>query len=457
MTLDKVTIPRISPNDIKDQFFTVLSVELGNTTIKSIIMTTNIKTNKNYQLNKMVRLTRDIRLPSPSEEIFGHTIWDKPLSKEAIEEAISSIILDSLAEINLSVSDLDFVVRSTGVVAISGLSSEVGSIIKALSDGCLKAGVKPAQMTAPFSINNIPKHIRKFSFFNNIQFDGSVVSVSSPESIGRVANEMEGELVTAGLKLASKGSVIDYRNPVISVDMGTTLAGQVIDNHKPYASLTCNYVGLAGGISDIILRDCEIIEDNHSTIDLTFTENNNGYDEVLLHENTLKLHEYIDIMEVPPEVNEFGSVAVDSTKIKQSKIKVIGSRINNTEKLVDTFNNIIENFDNNQVMLQIDDMYAFLIKRLMDKTNELNLIKQDTTLGITGRAGITGYKPYFIEQYLKEDFDNILFAQDGLALGALMMARCMNSLGTPSNPVGGSRRGMCIMQQRIKNNKIRKC
>ena len=50
MTLDKVTIPRISPNDIKDQFFTVLSVELGNTTFKSIIMTTKIITNKNYQL-----------------------------------------------------------------------------------------------------------------------------------------------------------------------------------------------------------------------------------------------------------------------------------------------------------------------------------------------------------------------------------------------------------------------
>jgi len=76
-------------------------------------------------------------------------------------------------------------------------------------------------------------------------------------------------------------------------------------------------------------------------------------------------------------------------------------------------------------------------------------------LGITGRAGITGYKPYFIEKYLKNSFDNILFTPDGLALGALMMARCMNSLGTPINPVGGSRGGMCIMQQRIKLSKKR--
>ena len=56
---------------------------------------------------------------------------------------------------------------------------------------------------------------------------------------------------------------------------------------------------------------------------------------------------------------------------------------------------------------------------------------------------------------LKNSFDNILFTPDGLALGALMMARCMNSLGTPINPVGGSRGGMCIMQQRIKLSKKR--
>lgn len=43
--------------------------------------------------------------------------------------------------------------------------------------------------------------------------------------------------------------------------------------------------------------------------------------------------------------------------------------------------------------------------------------------------------------------------QDGLALGALMMARCMNSLGSPINPIGGLKNGMCIMQQRVAYNK----
>ncbi|WP_455645309.1 methanogenesis marker 14 protein [Methanosphaera sp.] len=456
MTVQKVTIPTISSNEIKEQYFTVLSVELGNTTIKSIILTTNIKTNKNYQLNKLVRLTRDIRLPQGDEEIFGHTIWDKPLSKEAIEESIRDIILDSLSMINMSVSDLDFVVRSTGVVAISSLSEELGSIIKALSEGCLSAGIKPSQMTAPFSINNIPKHIRKFSFFNNIPFDGSIVSVASPKVTGMVANEMEGELVTAGIKLAAKSSIIDYRNPVISIDMGTTLAGQVIDDSKPYANLLCNYVGLAGGIADVILRGCNIIDTNHSTIDVENYENNDLYNEDVIHNNTLKLHEFIDIMKVPCNVDEFGLVAIDSKLIKQSNVELIGCQINNEEKLIKTFNHIIQNYQDNEIQLQIDDLYAYLIKRLIDETIKLNILPQNATLGITGRAGITGKKPELIEKYLSPQFNDIIFAQDGLALGAMMVARCMNSLGTPLNPVGGSKKGMCIMQKRISINKKRK-
>lgn len=448
MSIEKVTIPKISPNELNDQFYTVLSVELGNTTIKSVIIATNIKTNKSYQLNKQVILTRDIPLPEKSQEVFGHTIWGKPLSKKVIEDAVTNIISTSLNEVGLSVNDLDFVVRSTGVVAISALSEKMSIIIKALSDGCLNAGIKPSQMTAPFSINNIPNHIRKFSFFNSIQFDGSIVSVLSPKTTGLVSNEMESQLVTAGIKLASKSSTIDYRNPVISIDMGTTLAGQVTDNSKPYSNLLCNYVGLAGGISDIILRGCNIIEDNKSTIDLKNTQNNTQFNEDLLHENTLKLHEFIDIMKVPSNLDEFGQVRIDSTIINNTNIEVIGSRINNSTKLIHTFKKISNDYSSSEILLQIDDMYAYLIKRLIDVTDKLNLISPETTLGITGRAGITGYKPYFIEKYLKDKFDDIIFTQDGLALGALMMARCMNSLGSPINPIGGCRGSMCIMQQR---------
>jgi hypothetical protein len=173
---------------------------------------------------------------------------------------------------------------------------------------------------------------------------------------------MEGELVTAGIKLASKSSSIDYRNPIISIDMGTTLAGQIIDDSKPYANLLCNYVGLAGGISDILLRGCGIIDENYSTIDLENTIKSPLLNEQKLHEITEKLHKYVDIMEVPSDVQNFGLVNVYSRNKKEDDVKIIGSRINDEEKLVNTFNKYVDVNNLAEVMLQIDDFYAYYIK-----------------------------------------------------------------------------------------------
>jgi len=44
---------------------------------------------------------------------------------------------------------------------------------------------------------------------------------------------------------------------------------------------------------------------------------------------------------------------------------------------------------------------------------------------------------------------NVVFVDDGLARGAAVMARCMNSMGTPKNPLGGLRGGKCILKQRM--------
>lgn len=157
------------------------------------------------------------------------------------------------------------------------------------------------------------------------------MGVASPKKTGVVSNEMESQLVTAGIKLASKSSTVDYRNPVISIDMGTTLAGEVVDDSKPYGKLVCNYIGLAGGISDIMLRGCDVIEDNMSTIDIANNQNNIQFNEDILHKHTIKLHEFIDIMKVPKNLDEFGQVRIDLTLQKQENINIIGSRINNSK------------------------------------------------------------------------------------------------------------------------------
>jgi len=48
-----------------------------------------------------------------------------------------------------------------------------------------------------------------------------------------------------------------------------------------------------------------------------------------------------------------------------------------------------------------------------------------------------------------EPKDHVVFMDDGLARGAAVMARCMNSMGVPKNPIVGIRGGGCVLNQRI--------
>ena len=49
--------------------------------------------------------------------------------------------------------------------------------------------------------------------------------------------EMEGELALAGIKEGAKWTHIDFRNPCIGIDFGTTLSGRVTDDGLPYANV----------------------------------------------------------------------------------------------------------------------------------------------------------------------------------------------------------------------------
>ena len=104
----------------------------------------------------------------------------------------------------------------------------------------------------------------------------------------------------------------------------------------------------------------------------------------------------------------------------------------------------------------IDEVMAGVVCRLIKVANEEGLIFEDTTIGITGRAGITGNKPKLILKCLDEMNlapkidERVVFVDDGLARGAAVMARCMNSLGSPQSPLGGRHGGKCILAQRIK-------
>ncbi|MGZ7208698.1 MAG: methanogenesis marker 14 protein [Methanobacterium sp.] len=439
-----------------DVFYIVASVELGNTTTKCILTATNLNTSKTYLLDKTVNMTRDIRSPKKGEKVFGETVWHVELTKESVSEMIKDTILESVKRSKLDLEkDLDFVVRSTGVTAGFASPDEVGQLIIALADGCLDAGIPPSKMAPAMSINSFPKKLKDFTLIEKVMFDGAVVSVVPPTGRAVVANEMEGELVTAGIKVGAKWTEVDYRNPCVSIDFGTTLAGRITNGQEPYARTIGNFCGLAGGVSDAIIRGTEKVDKRGgAALDLYNKDILKKADWDKAEEYAKRAHEFLDIGKVPEDRERFGTVPVDPDAAYSAGTTLIGCDIGkNGDKipeLTDLGHEIYTDTGIHTLFATLDHVSAMIVKRLLDEAFAEGVIEEGSALGITGRAGITGRKPELILEYSKEKFEDTLFVSDALAMGAAVMARCMNSIGTPHVPIGGKQGGPCILGQRRK-------
>ncbi|WP_456472760.1 methanogenesis marker 14 protein [Methanocaldococcus sp.] len=447
----------------RNPYYVVASVELGNTTTKSIITATNMDTGRTYIVSKAVRMTREVRKPKKGEKVFGKTLWGVELSREAVAEMVRDVLLESLNMANLTVDDLHFVVRSTGVTAGFASPEEVSEVIIALAQGCMLAGVPPAKMTPAMSKEQLPKPFDKYSFLDKIIFDGAVTGILPPTGKEVVANEMEGELVTAGVKVGAKWTHVDFRNPCMSIDFGTTLAGRITDEKLPYSNVIGNLCGLAGAIADSIARGSgKIDKKTGAVLDLKPEGKPN---EEKAKEYSEEIHKYITICEVPDNVDRFGTVPVDVKAAKKAGTTLLGCDVgkngSDLYKLEEIGREIYENYGVSTLLRTLDYTMAKVVKRLVELAYDKNLIDEKTAVGVTGRAGITGKKPEIIVDYLEElkiwdkVEDNVVFVEDGLALGASIMARCMNCLGTPKVPIGGVRGGKCILNLRMKWQKER--
>lgn len=439
-----------------DTYYIVASVELGNTTTKCILTATNLRDSHTYLLDKTVKMTRDIRPPKEGEKVFGETVWDVELTKESVAELIKNTILESVKRAKVDIDeDLDFVVRSTGVTAGFAHPDEVGELIIALANGCLDAGIPPRKMSPAMSIDNFPERLRGYTLIDQVMFDGAVVSVVPPTGKVVVANEMEGELVTAGIKAGAKWTDIDYRNPVVSMDFGTTLAGRITNADEPYARTVGNFCGLAGAVSDAIIRGTEKVDKRGgAALDLYSREILKNADWKAAKKYAEKIHEHVDIRKVPEGRVRFGTVPVDPEAAYGAGTTLIGCDIgkNGDEipKLVEIGHQIHEETGIHTLFATLDYVSALIVKRLIDEAIEEDVITEGSVLGVTGRAGITGRKPNIILEYTKDYFKDVIFVSDALALGAAVMARCMNSIGTPKVPLGGLRGGACILGKRKK-------
>jgi len=68
------------------------------------------------------------------------------LTREAVTELVRETLLQCHRDAHVDViKELDFVVRSTGVVAEMESPDQVGDFVIALANGCLIAGVPPAR------------------------------------------------------------------------------------------------------------------------------------------------------------------------------------------------------------------------------------------------------------------------------------------------------------------------
>jgi len=451
---------KIASSKMTESSFVVASVEAGNTTTKCIITATDMKTGKTEIVGKCVCLTKDIRKPTDNEEIFGKTVNGTLLTRKSLAELVTKTVTQALFENDLTPEDIHFVVRSAGITAED---ARLEMIILALADGCLDAGFPPRKMTGYLHLNQIPDRLKPYSYLDRVHFDGAVAGVRPPAGLGKsiISNEMEGELAMAGLKEAAKHGEIEFKNPGIAIDMGTTLSGRISDSGEPYARTVGNFCGYAGAIADALIQK---IDPGKSIFEITAANSMNT--EFLDLEKTadvesarFEIMKIINIMKIPTGRACFGPFAVNSKAAEECGLVLFGCDVGENgsglEELGKIGKRLYDSGGMTAVICLADEIMSDLVVSLIKCVKDAGGLNNETVIGITGRAGITGKKQELTLQKLKRQniIENpekqIIFAEDGLARGAAVMARCMNSLGCPKNPLGGRRGEKCIMAKRM--------
>jgi len=445
---------RASGNRLVPRLFIVASVELGNSTTKAILTATDLKSGSTYILDKVVRMTRDAL---STQDIFCHTISLVNLSEESIARLVKETLLSCTRAAGITIDDLHFVVRSTGVTACFSKISEVEGVIQALAKGCLMAGVPPRKMISPMAVENIVPELQPYSRMEKTYFDGAVTGNIPPAGESIVGNEMEGELVTAGLKEAAKWLAVDYRNPVLSLDFGTTLAGRITDDGLPYARVIGSFCGLAGAIPDALVSKIvkvpypSVLDLKARTARRVKREVVKGYVEEILDQ--------LWIEKVQPGRTRVGGVPVNVEAAERNNVVLIGvdagDNLSQLPRIAEIGATLVHDEGEQYLIPVIDEVSASLVEKLTGIANEEGVLMPSTMIGITGRAGITGRKPELmlakLSALLGRRMDTeVIFADDALARGAAILGRCMHQFGTVGNPIGGSQGHGCIYSQRVK-------
>ena len=453
---DLFFILRLSRGDLTlKPIFIAASVELGNSTTKSILTATDLKSGKTYILDKAVKMTREA---FSERDSFCHTLSLVDLSEESIADLVKRTLQECAKSAGITIPDLHFVVRSTGVTACFSKIEEVEGVIKALAKGCMLAGVPPRKMISPMTVENIAPELRKYSRMEKTYFDGAVTGNMPPAGESIVGNEMEGELVTAGLKEAAKWLDVDYRNPVLSLDFGTTLAGRITDDGLPYARVIGSFCGLAGAIPDAVVS--KVVPVDFPSV-LDFQRKKGRVKKEVVREYTEDIFRYVRIEKVKSGFR-VGGVPVNVEAAERNGVTLIGvdagHNLSDIPKIADIGVELVKAEGEHYILPVIDELSARMVEELVGIAKAEGLLLPNTKIGITGRAGITGRKPTMMLEKLSKLFGRkmdaeVIFADDALARGAAVLGRCMHQFGTPGNPIGGVQSHGCVYGKRVRRQK----
>lgn len=247
------------------------------------------------------------------------------------------------------------------------------------------------------------------------------------------------------------------------MDFGTTLKGRITNDETPYARTIANLCGYAGAVPDAVIKGTGLVDKRYGAA-LDLFQNRREIMVWLSKGKAIEkyaraIHELINIELVPKGRERYGSVPVDPAAAKEIGVTLMGCDVGMNGSLLAELTDIGAEIHSKHglktMFATLDMVSAMMVERFVKLAMDNKLISEKTSIGLTGRAAITGCKPYLILRRIeklgiyKVPVEKVVFVDDGLARGAAVMARCMNSMGVPKNPIGGIRGGRCVLNQRI--------
>ena len=458
-------------------YYVVLSVDVANTVTDCIIIGTNLETGMTYTIHQTSRMTRDIRPPKEGERLFGQTFDGIIVSQNAVVEFVRDIIRQCVNESKIDlIKDIDFVVYCTGLVAQWESVDHVSTFMCSLAKGCIEAGIPGSKMTPPMNKKSLRPELQKYSLADKVHYSGTiagVIPISRLSGDAVIANEMEGDIGMAGIKEGSLHSPVDFRNPCISIDFGTILDGRITENvpedrDNPHAATIGCFVGLGGAIADAMARGTGEVDPTYGcAYDLLSDEIETGLfskdEKGIIKDYVDKIHESINVSVVPHGTKIFGNVPIDEDITKNTGITVIGvdsgTNFSNKNTLMMIGGEIYKKEGKKVFSEVVDRVCSRIALRLLDTAAENGFVFENSAIGFSGRAAISGRKTEYLlkgimeREFYKNPRDRVVFVTNALPRGASLMARCMASLGRPEKPIGGIRGGKCILGRRMKSGK----